>query len=153
MNVQIREATLADVEPFVVLGKIMHEETAFADITWDNERVMRFGKLAVTHDDFCVFVAEADGASVGMVIAQIVPFYFSAERRLCDHLWYVAEEYRGGPVAAQLIEKLIEFAKLNKVKEIYSGVSTGVNTDKTHDLLTKLNYQHLGGLYKYKVQG
>tara|TARA_R100000234_G_scaffold68645_1_gene42050 strand:+ start:1049 stop:1510 length:462 start_codon:yes stop_codon:yes gene_type:complete len=152
VNITVREARLNDVKPLVTLGKIMHEETAFADVTWNPDKVHRFGIMVVRDDNFCIYVAEDNNVPVGMIIAEVVPYYFSDDLRLCDHLWYVAKEYRGSSVASKLIEKLIEFAESKGVKEIYSGVSTAVDQDKTGALLEKLNYQHLGGLYKYKVQ-
>lgn len=152
MSITVRKARLSDVEPFVELGKIMHEETAFAGIEWNPVKVRDFGILATQHSSFCVYVAEDNGIPVGMVIAEVVPYFFSDELRVCDHLWYVAKEYRGGPVAVKLIDKLIEFAKSKGVSEIYSGVSTSLDAEKTGALLENIGYKHLGGLYKYKVQ-
>jgi GNAT superfamily N-acetyltransferase len=152
MNITVREACLSDIKPLVALGKIMHEETAFAGIEWNPVKVRDFGVVAVSSNSFCVYVAEDNGIPVGMVIAEVVPYFFSDELRVCDHLWYVAKEYRGGPAAAKLIDKLIEFAKSKGVSEIYSGVSTSLDAEKTGVLLENIGYEHLGGLYKYKVQ-
>jgi len=153
MNITVRKAVLADVKPMIMLGKVMHEETAFSDVEWNPKKVHDFGVTAVLDDSFCIYVAEDNGVPVGMVIAEAVPYFFSDELRVCDHLWYVAKEYRGGPVAVKLIEELIEFAKRKEVSEIYSGVSTNLEADKTGALLTQIGYQHIGGFYKYKVQG
>jgi GNAT superfamily N-acetyltransferase len=153
MSLKVRKGTLDDVKSFVALGKIMHEESAFAGVEWNQEKVMTFGRVAVTHKDFCTWGADDNGVPVAMVIAQVVPYYFSDELRLCDHLWYIDKNYRGGDLAKQLIDKLITFAKERGVKEIYSGVSTGIDVHRPHAILENKGFEHLGGLYKYKVQG
>ena len=151
MSLKIRKGTPADIEPFVKLGKVMHEESAFSNVKWNQAKVMKFGAVAVAHKDFCTWVADDNGVPVAMVIAQIVPYYFSDELRLCDHLWYIDKNYRGSDLAKQLIDKLVEFAKEKGVKEIYSGVSTGIDIYKPHALLESKGFEHLGGLFKYRI--
>ena len=47
MNITVRDFTREDVPIMVAVGKQMHEESAFAPISWDNEPEYRSTQAAV----------------------------------------------------------------------------------------------------------
>lgn len=152
MSIEVRKATIFDVPDIVAVGKMMHEETSFSDVEWSPNRAQQFIDLSVRDKSFCSFVAETDGKIMGLMVAEVVPYFFSNELRVCDHLWYVTKEYRGSSVGVKLLNKLLQFARDKGVKTVYSGVSTALDAEQTGALLENIGYQHIGGLYKYKVQ-
>jgi ribosomal protein S18 acetylase RimI-like enzyme len=151
MKVTVREGVSADITPMVTMGKRMHEESVFAKFNWNDAKVTQFGKLAVSRDDTCFYVAEVDGVRAGMIIGALVPYYFGDDLQLGEYLWYVAPEYRGTSAGIRLVKKFIEFGKAHDVKEVCMGVSTGITPDTTGKLLQRLGFDSIGGIFKYGV--
>ena len=151
MSVVVREGTIFDVPFMVAVGKMMHEESDFASFNWNNEKTTRFVDRAVSDPDFCTFIVEVDGEPVGMIIGKVSPFFFGDDLQLHDYLWYVAPEHRGASAGAKLIEAYVEFGKAKGVQQVGIKISTNVTTGKTGKLLEKLNFVHVGGVFKFKV--
>jgi len=151
VSVVVREGTIFDVPTLLAAGKMMHEESDFASFNWNNEKATRFADRAVSDPDFCVFIVEVDGEPVGMIMGKVSPFFFGDDLQLHDYLWYVAPEHRGASAGAKLIEAYVEFGKAKGVQQVGIKISTNVTTGKTGKLLEKLNFVHVGGMFKHKV--
>ena len=151
MNIVVREGTIFDVPPMVAVGKMMHEESDFAGCNWSDQKITKFGDRAVSDPDFCFFIVEVDEEPVGMIIGKVSPFFFGDDLQLHDYLWYVAPEHRGASAGAKLIEAYVEFGKAKGVQQVGIKISTNVTTGKTGKLLEKLNFVHVGGMFRHKV--
>jgi len=142
------EATAADVENIYTLGKEMHSESEFAEMDWDPEKVRGWLHGNVKNPDRLVLCAYDESKLVGMYVAGISQFYFGRSTLSQDFLWYVDKDYRGTRAGIKLLKMYIAWAKSRKVNRIQAGVSTGITMDRTGDLLVKMGFEKIGGLYK-----
>jgi len=100
----IRKATLADVPEIVRMSAAFYPTTHYAQwCEMDEASVAGLASGLIENDVF--FVAEQDGALVGMVGVMLVPFLFNRDHRFATEIvWWVAPEVRGTSVAARLLD-------------------------------------------------
>lgn len=100
----IRKATLADVPEIVRMSAAFYPTTHYAQwCDMDEASVTGLATGLIENDVF--FVAESDGALVGMVGVMLVPFLFSRDHLFATEIvWWVAPEVRGTSVAARLLD-------------------------------------------------
>ena len=151
MNIAVRDLTFEDVPIMVAVGKQMHEESAFAPISWDNEKALRLGYWVIANNEACALIVEVDGERAGMILGAIQKYYFSQETQLLDFLWYVKPEYRSTQAAVKLINAYIEFGKSKGCREVNMQIATNVHPEKTGELLKNLNFTSVGGTYVHSV--
>ena len=150
--IKYRLMTEADIDPMIELGAAMHKEGAFASLDYSYEKCRKFGQRYLSRPDLHFSMcAEENGQIVGMMMGQLVPYYFGDDFMASDHLWYVRKDKRGSMVGIRLLKAFSKWAKSKGAKEVCIGVSTNVNTDRTHELLTRMGFSHVGGTYKETV--
>lgn len=100
----IRKATLADVPEIVRMSAAFYPNTHYEQwCEMDEDSVAGLATGLIENDVF--FVAEQDGALVGMVGVMLVPFLFNRDHLFATEIvWWVAPEVRGTSVAARLLD-------------------------------------------------
>lgn len=100
----IRKATLADVPEIVRMSAAFYPTTHYAQwCDMDEDSVAGLATGLIENDVF--FVAEQEGALVGMVGIMLVPFLFNRDHLFATEIvWWVAPEVRGTSVAARLLD-------------------------------------------------
>ncbi len=100
----IRKATLADVPEIVRMSAAFYPTTHYAQwCEMDEDSVAGLATGLIENDVF--FVAEHEGALVGMVGVMLVPFLFNRDHLFATEIvWWVAPEVRGTSVAARLLD-------------------------------------------------
>jgi len=151
--IEYRMMAESDIEEMISLGQQMHEESAFKPLHYSREKCralgLRYLSRPDTHFSMC---AEEDGKIVGMIMGHLMPYYFGDDFMATDHLWFVSQEKRGSTVGVRLLKAFRKWAVNCGAHEICIGVSTGVETGRTHELLTRIGFSHVGGTYKEMVQ-
>lgn len=146
----------AELRFLAEMGRDMWEESVFkVTQDYDISSVIEFGVTVLTEflsgGDYFVNVArETNGtAPVGMIVGQVVPYFFCPNRRnAVDHIVYVSPNYRGTSAAHRLLKEFEKWAKDKGAIEMSIGTSTGVHPEKTHDFYVKMGYTHTGGIFK-----
>jgi GNAT superfamily N-acetyltransferase len=92
----IRRATLADVPTLVEMGLRFHRSTPYAaHLAVDADAVEAVMQQLVTADHGAVFVAEKDGAVVGMIGGAHYIQPFTTRRIASECFWWVNPDARG----------------------------------------------------------
>ena len=140
-----------DVAPIVQLGAEMHAESAFQDLEYCTEKVTRWLQRYINNPQskFCLCAYQED-ALIGMIIGDITPYFFGNETIATNQVWYVHKERRGTLVGVKLLKAFNSWAKENGVSEICIGISTALYLDRTHKLLSRMGFAHVGGTFKAK---
>lgn len=134
--VDVRRATPADADALVQLVLPLHQESPQhcdepIDVAvgrrWFAERAAP-GFLA---DDNAVFVAEADGHPVGVLVALIIQRWFSRRRVAAEMLFYVRPQNRGGFAFRKLVRAYKSWAKAQGATKATLGISTGIDVRRT----------------------
>ena len=126
------------------------EETpVFNKYEWNSEKAFKFAKDVIENDNACMFIAYNDSEPIGLVIGEIVDFYFSEAKFLKDMFIYVRPEHRGGKSAYLLMKEYLKFGKIKKVDDIFFQVSAGIDNEKSVEFLGKFGFKTMSyGLIK-----
>lgn len=145
----IRNFTLDDVPAMIELGKQMHEESSFAGLQYDEQKLYDMGIVYIANPEiYFAKVAEKDGVIYAMYVGYISEYYFSKDLAGFDQLLFVAPEKRGGIAAMRLIKEFEEWAYSNGAKEVRPACSTGVQSEKTRQLYEALGYETVGYTFR-----
>lgn len=140
-----------DIPPMIELGAEMHAEGAFGELDYCRDKCRRFGQRYInspqTHFALCAY---QDDELVGMIMGSITPYYFGNDTIASDQLWYVKQGRRGSMLGVKLLKAFRSWARENNASEVCVGVSTAVDLDRTHKLLSRLGFTHVGGTFKAK---
>jgi hypothetical protein len=100
----IRQATANDVTQIVELGRRWLRESPINDITADNPKwATDTANMLVSAPYARTFVAERDGAIIGMIGFVVLPQIFSGELIAEELIWYVPREHRQGAPGLKLL--------------------------------------------------
>jgi len=142
-----------DIDPMIELGAAMHAESAFRDLDYSRDKCFQLGVRCISHPDryfgYCAY--EGDELT-GMLIGQLVPYYFGNDLLANDILWYVREDKRGSMMGIRLLNAFRDWAKERGASEVCIGVSTALDLDRTHKLLSRMGFTHVGGTFKEAVK-
>ena len=141
----IQKITQEHLEEVYELGKQMHEESVYANKTWNEDKVRKLGSVLAAYPDvFFGRVAIVDNRIVGVLVGHQVEYFFGDDKKAEDLIFYVLPEYRGSSAAIRLLKEFESWAKEKGLKEIFISQSTGVAVEKTQSLFNKLGYTTVG---------
>lgn len=146
----IRVATISDMPRLLELGQMLISESALSRFKFD------FGKASdslanIITGGGVVFVAEQDGEIIGGFAGGITELWYSREKIGFDYSLFVQPGRRNGLTAIKLVTAFEAWASELGAVELHLGISTGVNIDGTTRLYEHLGYEHIGPLFKKKV--
>ncbi|KGH26271.1 hypothetical protein P353_22335 [Comamonas testosteroni] len=146
MTMGIRQATLDDLPVLINLGELMHAESPrFSRITFSPARLGHTLAALVQSPMGFVWVTETEaGEVVGGLMATAFQHWASDDLMTTDLALFLAPEHRGGTAAARLTRKYHQWARDLGAKLIQQGVTTGVHTDQTVQLLERLGMKRCG---------
>jgi len=152
MEMTIRVPRHEDIEVVVDLGASMHQESAYAFLPFDRDKVRKLFTSYVTSPEiYGGFVADDNGILAGMIGGYISDYFFCDEKVACDMVLFVDPRYRGGRTALRLLRAFRQWAVEQGAQELCLGVSTNVNTASTGRLYEAMGMTHVGGLYKARL--
>lgn len=152
--IEVRRIREEDLEDIYLLGLDMRNEGLFRTVDYDQKRVYKFLRQYVDVPDINYgVVARADGKLVGFFTGYVSLFFFGRDTIATEVLWYVAPKYRGSRLGIDLLKGFEDWAKDRGAVEICIGISTGIDADKTGQLLERRGYHCAGGIFKRPVVG
>lgn len=146
----IRNATAADIDVMIALGRKMHAESPrFSQLTFCPLILRANLNQLLTADGGIVLVYEREGEIIGGFLGLITQQWFSTDLVANDYALFLDPDHRGGIAAVRLIKQYIEIAKARGVKEefIQMGVSTGVHIEDTGLLFRCLGLKQYGTIW------
>lgn len=147
---KVTPAATGDIAALVELGHICHEESRFAHLPYDTERVAaRFTKMIDRPRTGTFFVAArpAPGQISGLMIGVIDEYFFCDQRVASSIFFLVHPGHRGGMSASKMVLAFRTWAQARGAVEMYVGVASGVAIQRTGRFLSKLNLTLNGGNY------
>lgn len=144
----IRPATVDDLDSLIEMGRALHDESPrYQGMAFSAQKLRAlFERLqgSVLTPLGCVFVAERDGAVVGMTVGLIVDRWFSDERFLTDLTLYVKPEHRNGTTFMRLVRALEGWARDEGITDLAFGVSTEIHAQRTVEAYEAMGYRLAG---------
>jgi len=141
-----------DIPAMVELGAAMHQESAFCDLDYDRDKCFSLGVTYVLNPEvnfgYCAY--EGDDL-VGMFMGYVSRYYFGNDLLANDILWYVRKDKRGSMIGIRLLNAFRDWAKERGAREVCIGVSTALDLDRTHKLLSRMGLVHVGGTFKEAI--
>jgi GNAT superfamily N-acetyltransferase len=150
--VNIRPATLDDLEALIELGSVMHAEGAYAFLPYHRDKAADvILEHLETPESQCVFVAVADEAPVGMLAGSISEYYFCDERIASDTFLFVTPEHRSWSAAVGLIRAFRDWATALGARELCLSISSNVRVERIAKLYERLGLSFVGGTFKQRL--
>jgi hypothetical protein len=146
-----RTPTAADLPEIVRLAKEMHSETAFRTFSFDEIKSAAEIMSCMINPTNFVCVAEDRGRLVGLVSVYLTTPYFSNDKVVYDHIWYVSKEARGSLVGTRLLKFVNQWATLQDAKAVFLTLGSDVKADRVGKLAELHGYHLLGGFYRKDI--
>lgn len=146
----IRAATLKDLDALRALGKTMHAESPrFSRLEYDASKVDAVLQIALADPRYFTLVAEEeDGEIIGGFVGFMMEHWCSTDSVAQDLALFVRPDRRGGILAARLVKSFVYWAQDRGAKHIVLGISTGVKVEETASLYKSLGLKQFGYLFE-----
>lgn len=146
--INIRDATVDDVETIIALGEQMHIECLEFYPPIDPEHTRKYLTMAVTAEFFLVALAEDNGLPVGFTMAVAGPYAFSPALRASSDILFVLPSRRGGSAAIRLVERFKEWADEMGVGSATMSVATGIAPERTGRFFQFMGFRPMEMIYR-----
>lgn len=143
----VRAATLEDVPSLVELGRVMHAESRYREVTFSVERATAHFAELIEFERGCCLAYERSGRIVGFFTGALTEPHFSEELMAFDFGLFLLPSHRGGIAAAALVKAFLAWAHEKKASFIDLGISTEVDITRTGALYERLGLRYVGALY------
>lgn len=150
---EIQNATLDDLDELVRLGRAMRDESTVPFPEIDPAAVAAHLRLAMDNPErLFVAIAHADRRPAGFVSGAIGPYAFSQRQHASSDLLFVLPEFRGRYAGVRLLRALSDWAKTHGAGEIELGLSTGIASDRTEELVERIGFVPLGRTFRKEIE-
>lgn len=150
--VQVRMASLADLDAVFLLARAAYHEARYAQYPFDDAKARQLCMRSISdRERQAVIVAERSGKIVGYVWGGAGEALLSRVILATIHSIYVTPAARSGLSAVKLLHAFRAWAKLKGCCELHLNVSTGVHLARTDRFLRRLGFQQTGGNYVFSL--
>ena len=148
----LRPIALRDLEGVSRLGAKMHAESVYSRFDYDENKFIKLlCRFIMNTEDHFTCIGEINGEPVGVFLGSIGEHYFGKDKIASDTLWYVLPKHRGSIMGVRMLRAFETWARDRNVADITVGVSSGLNLNKTNNVLEKSGYEVVGGIYKRRA--
>jgi GNAT superfamily N-acetyltransferase len=138
-----------DLQNTLKLAKMMHEESKYRQIPFDEYATTQFLTTGINHLSVEGFVAEhhEDGL-IGFICLESSPYVFANARTAIDIAVYIVPEYRASGAIALLVDKAEQWCKSHFIHSLVFGVTAPENVTRIDRVYKKLGYKSWGTLVR-----
>lgn len=148
LMVSIRRLTDQDQEACVRLGRMMHAESKYAHIAFDDTSVMLLHRQ-IMRGQLQAWVAEVDGAVVGFICISVNNYFFAMDMSTAsDLVFYIRPEHRNYCVARELIKAVEHWCITNNVHSLVLGITAPEDATATSALYKHFGYSNWGTIMR-----
>lgn len=147
----IRPATEHDLDALIRLGRMMHAESWYHYLPFNEEKLRGLFAYLLEHGFIRVHESsdgEIDGGFVGMLTEP----WFGNGCIASDLGLFILPSKRGGTTAFRLLQAFVNWAIERRADEATLGISTGVHVEETERLYLYLGFARVGGLFKRRLK-
>lgn len=142
---KLRMATVDDLPAIVMLGRGMHQESSFAPMNYDMDRVKGTISDLINKSQFVVVAEDKNGKVIGGMVGMVTQSWFGRDMVANDLALFVASDARGGMAAIKMMKAFVHWAKLAGAKQIRPGVTTG--HARAEKLFERLGFARCGASF------
>lgn len=142
---KLRLATYVDLPRIVELGRLMHQESSYAQLDYDDHIVASTMADLIDKKQFVVVAEDTNGQVVGGMAGSVDPTWFGNDSIATDLALFIAPEHRGGMLVVKLVKAFAQWARLAGAKQIRPGVTTG--SEQAVALYERLGFQRCGATF------
>lgn len=142
---KLRMATVDDLPVIVMLGRVMHQESSFAPMNYDMDRVKGTISDLINKSQFVVVTEDTNGEVIGGMVGMVTQSWFGRDMVANDLALFVAGDARGGMAAIKMMKAFVHWAKLAGAKQIRPGVTTG--HERAEQLFERLGFARCGASF------
>lgn len=141
----LRMATPDDLPAIVVLGRVMHDESSFAPMDYDVDRVKETISDLMNKSQFVVVAEDTNGEVIGGMAGMVTQSWFGNDMVANDLALFIHPDHRGSLLVVRLIKAFVHWAKLAGAKQIRPGVVSGSRTAEA--LYDRLGFTRCGATF------
>lgn len=141
----LRMATPDDLPAIVVLGRVMHQESSFAPMDYDVDRVKETISDLMNKSQFVVVAEDTNGEVIGGMAGMVTQSWFGNDMVANDLALFIHPDHRGGLMVVRLVKAFVHWAKLAGAKQIRPGVVSGSRTAEA--LYDRLGFTRCGATF------
>jgi len=147
----LRKAKYEDIIALVALGKLMHEESQFAQYDFDEHKLSHLLYHLIGDPKSIALVYEIDGCVIGGFIGSTAEHYFGSSTYSFDFALFVHPEFRNSRAGYVLLKEYVRVATEEiKVDEVIIGNSTGVESERVEKLFGHMGFTRYGGNWRLR---
>jgi GNAT superfamily N-acetyltransferase len=127
----------------------MHAEGYFRHVEFNEGKVRAMLVHCLLHG----FIGVSDGPDGlnGFLIGHAAELWYSSAKCATDLAFFVRPDRRGSIAAVRLVQDFVAWAREAGAAEVCISQSSGVRIEETHHLLTGMKFDHLGGVFKWRL--
>ena len=145
---QLRLATSDDLADIARLGRLMHQESSFAPLDYDVDRVKETIGCLIDKNQFVVVVEDTNGEIVGGMAGMVEQSWFGGDMIANDLALFLDPAVRGGRLAFRLVAAWITWAKMAGAKQLRPGVVSG--SKAAEEMYERMGFQKTGATFCMK---
>jgi len=147
----IRPATENDFDALIRLGRMMHAESWYHYLPFNEEKLR--GLFAYLLEHGLARVHESDEGEVdGGFLGLLTEPWFGNGRIASDLAMFLVPAKRGSTIPFKLLRTFVSWARERQADEVTLGISTGVRVEETERLYAHLGFTRVGGLWKMRLK-
>jgi GNAT superfamily N-acetyltransferase len=150
---EIRLATEKDLPTLINMGRVMHEESNFRDLPFDERVTTETLRGLIRSRTGCVWLADSNEHTMGAIGGQLSRAFFSQEAVAEDKFLFVRPQYRGVKlrVTDELLRHFCTWAAENGARRITICNSAGAPDDLFTKKLGRYGFQVAGSVMFMEV--
>ncbi|GAA4401274.1 GNAT family N-acetyltransferase [Quisquiliibacterium transsilvanicum] len=142
---KLRLATVEDLPAICVLGRLMHEESTFAPMDYDIDRVKETVSDLMDKSQLVLVAEDTNGEVVGGILGKVTQSWFGNDLVANELGLFIHPDHRGGMLAARLVKTFVRWARMAGAKQIRPGVISGC--DLAVGLYERLGFRNCGATF------
>jgi GNAT superfamily N-acetyltransferase len=148
---QIRAARETDIPELIKMAKVMHQESNFASLPFDEQVTTQSFRGSVRAYSGGVWLAVDNEHTIGFMAGQISRAMFSQEAVAQDQALYVHPSHRGKGVADRLLKQFCLWAAERGARRITVCNSAGAEDERFVRKLNHYGFKRAGSVMFMEV--
>lgn len=141
----LRLATHDDLPAIAALGRVMHEESSYAPMDYNVDRVKETISDLMNKSQFVVVAEDTNGDVIGGMAGMVTQSWFGEDMVANDLALFIHPNHRGGMLVVRLVKHFATWARLAGAKQIRPGVTTGSSAAEA--LYQRLGFARVGAVF------
>ena len=150
---RIREATVADTPAIVEMGRKLHADSNFSNLSFDPDIAAGHVDRLLTDDDCCLLIAVDSQRTIGFISGEVSRAMFGPEFVATEDLFYVEPDMRGSKrgVSARLLRAFCFWAAERGAARITVANVAGTDDNKFQWLLRTYGFAQAGSVMYVEI--